>query len=152
MAKNCCDRDRTTWLDMHSSFKMAQIFFPFVLDHFEVRTFWSQIPNQNGQFRIFFIGKMGHFQVWGHFEIWAALKFEAILKFWAIWSSNLKMAQNERDKILGPFWSLNAYQVTWSYLCHSSLGPFEVYLVFGKSNWCTPRNTGAWGPEMSWRS
>ena len=27
-------------------------------------------------------------------------------------------------KILGPFLSLNAYQVTWSYLCHSSFGPF----------------------------
>ena len=32
MAQNCCDRDRTTWLDMHSNFKMAQIFFRYVLN------------------------------------------------------------------------------------------------------------------------
>ena len=26
MAQNCFDRDRATWLDMHSNFKMAQKF------------------------------------------------------------------------------------------------------------------------------
>ena len=29
MAQTCCDGDRVTWPDIHSNFKMAQIFFPF---------------------------------------------------------------------------------------------------------------------------
>ena len=37
MAQNCCDRDRVTWLDMHSNFKMAQIFFHFVLGSVRTR-------------------------------------------------------------------------------------------------------------------
>ena len=118
MAQNCCDRDRVTWPDMHSNFKMAQIFFPFVLGLFEVWTSkWPKL--QDSPF-----DRCRKFEI-VHF----ASKFEAIMKFGPqtlgpFWSSNLKMAQNERDKILGPFWSLNAYQVTWSYLFHSSSGPF----------------------------
>ena len=53
--------------------------------------------------------------------------------FWSLgplWSSNFKIAQNEREKIFWPFWSLNACQVTWPYLSHSSFGPF----------WGIPRN------------
>ena len=29
MAQNCCDRDRTTWLDMHLNFKWPKYLFPF---------------------------------------------------------------------------------------------------------------------------
>ena len=102
MAQNCCDRDRTTWLDMHSNFKMAQIFFPFVLRHFEVQSSkWPKL--QNGQ----------------NFKI-------AQLSKWP----KLQNGSKQKGKIFGPFWSLNAYQVTWFYLCHSSFGPF----------WGIPRN------------
>ena len=58
MAPNCCDRDRTTWPDMHSNFKMAQIFFPFVLSHFGV---------------------------WGHFEVWMHIRSCGPISVKAVW-------------------------------------------------------------------
>ena len=72
---------------MHSNFKMAQIVFPFVSGHFEVWTSkWPQTSNQNWQFRIFYIGKMGHF------EILVILKFRVTfllerdrMKFLTVW-------------------------------------------------------------------
>ena len=66
IAENCCDRDRVTWLDMHSNFKMAPIFFHFVLGHFEVWTSkWPQTsvylvldfkmtPSRDIRFNLFF--------------------------------------------------------------------------------------------------
>ena len=56
MAQNWCDRDRATWLDMHSNLKMAQKFFPFVLGHFEVWTSkWPQTwkwPKMKGKHQV----------------------------------------------------------------------------------------------------
>ena len=58
---------------------------------------------------------LGHFEVWSHFEVWDILNF--------------KMAQTEGEKIIGQFWSLNAYSVTWPISVTAVLGHFEVYLV-----------------------
>ena len=103
MAQNCCERERTTWPDMHSNFKMAQIFFPFVLGHFEVWTpKWPQTL------------KWPQTSKWPQFPKWP----------------KLQNGPKRKGKNSWPFWSLNAYQFTWSYLFHSSFGPFEVYLVF----------------------
>ena len=65
---------------MHSNFKMAQIVFPFVSGHFEVWTSkWPQTSNQNWQFRIFYIGKMGHFEVWMHIKSRDPISVTAVL-------------------------------------------------------------------------
>ena len=71
-----------------------------------------------------------------------SLSFWAILKFGPFWSSNLKMAQNEREKIFGPFWSLNEYPVTWPYLRHSRFGPFWGISRTCRNWWTVKLRTG----------
>ena len=114
MAQNCSERERATWLDafklqngpkifpfrfgpfwglnfkMAPNFKLAQTLKWLIKsENFVKINFDKASMSQNGQFWIFYIGKiitLDH------------LKFGAIF-----WSSNLKMAQNERKKFLGHF-------------------------------------------------
>ena len=92
MAQNCCDRDRITWLDMHSNIKMARIFFPFVSSHFEVWiSKWPQTPKWRFTNRFYLSNFLGFCQIFikllswdsrclrkgkylGHFEVWMHIK------------------------------------------------------------------------------
>ena len=127
MAQNCCDRDRATRLDMQSNFKMAQEFSLL---------FWAvlRFELQDGP-KFQMVQRLNLYQnwFWQNFQIsWALSKFEPIWSLGPFWSSNLKMAPNEREKFLSNFevWmhikSREPISVT------AVLSHFEVYLVL---NW-----------------
>ena len=105
MAQNFCDRDRTTWLDMHSNFKMAH--FTDVENSKlsilvrRLRLLWSSNlqngPKQKGKY-------LGHFEVWMHIKSCDPISATAVLGHFEVYNS--LSTRSFRMRKFGHLWSL----------------------------------------------